>query len=44
MSKNKRKINAQSIPYGPIKFHKISQEQLIIQEMKKAPFSSATQE
>jgi hypothetical protein len=44
MSKNVGKIHAQSILYGPVQFHKIFQEQLIIQEMRKAIFSNVTQE
>jgi hypothetical protein len=44
MSKNVGKIHAQSILYGPVKFNKIFQEQLIIQEMRKATFSNVTQE
>jgi hypothetical protein len=43
MSMNVGKIHAQSILYGPVKFHKIFKEQLIIQ-MQKATFFNVTQQ
>jgi hypothetical protein len=44
MSKKAGKIDAQSILYGPVKYRKIFQEHLIVQEKKKATFSNVTKE